>query len=293
MDTTTGSGLEIRRVSIDSLTLDPANARAHGDANIMSIVGSLKRFGQAEPLVVHKPTGRVIGGNGRLVAMQKLGWTECDVVELEINDLDATALGIALNRTAELAEWDNPALARLLEQLREEDALVGVGFDDADIDELLNELEMGEPGEVNDQGPGTPPETPISQLGDLWTLGNHRLMCGDSTDAADVERLVGSDTPVLMATDPPYVVGYTGADRPGNSGKDWSATFRETEIEDLGEFLRDTFKATLPRLTDNAGIYIWHAHLKLPVLVQVFEEFGLLAHQPIIWAKPSSTFEDK
>ena len=125
MDTRT---LEIKRVPLDSLHLDPANARTHGEQNLETIQASLQRFGQAEPLVVHAGTGRVIGGNGRLVAMRKIGWTECDVVQLDIDDLQATALAIALNRTAELATWDEPALGRLLEELRAEDSLDGIGF---------------------------------------------------------------------------------------------------------------------------------------------------------------------
>src|SRR5882762_4268483 len=135
--------LTIRRVPLDSLHLDPANAREHGPENLEAIVGSLRRFAQAEPLVVQKKTGRVIGGNGRLVAMKQLGWTECDVVEVDVDDLTATALGIALNRTSELAEWNEPALAKLLEELRSEDALDGVGYSPQDIDALLAELENG------------------------------------------------------------------------------------------------------------------------------------------------------
>ncbi len=162
------AGLEIRRVSLASLHNDPANARAHDDANLEAIRASLERFGQAEPLVVQAASGRVIGGNGRLVAMKRLGWTECDVVELEVDNLQATALGIALNRTAELAEWDQPALAQLLVELRAEEALAGVGYEEADVDALLAELEeQAHPGEVDDPGPGDPPKTPATRLGDL------------------------------------------------------------------------------------------------------------------------------
>ena len=288
---TTLSGLTIKRVALDSLHLDPANARAHDTRNLAAIEASLSRFGQAEPLVVQAGTGRVIGGNGRLVAMSKLGWAECDVVELDLESIDATALGIALNRTAELAAWDEPALGRLLEELQREDALLGVGFADAEIDALLEELGNAlEPGEVDDPGPEVPPEEPVTRAGDLWLLGEHRLLCGDSTSAADVERLMAGDQAALMATDPPYCVDYTGADRPQNSGKDWSEKYREVEIKDLGEFLRGVFSAVMPRLREDAGIYIWHAHLQYPVIDTVFQEFGLLRHQPIIWVKPSSTF---
>ena len=120
--------LRIRRVPLEKLHLDPANARVHGPHNHAAIAASLQRFGQAEPLVVQRSTGRVIGGNGRLAAMRELGWKECDVVEIDVGDLTATALGIALNRTADLADWDEPALASLLEELRAEDSLEGVGW---------------------------------------------------------------------------------------------------------------------------------------------------------------------
>ena len=88
--------LIIRRVPLGSLHQDPANARQHGERNLEAIRASLRRFGQAEPLVVHKTTGRVIGGNGRLAAMLELGWGECDIVEIAVDEVTATALGIAL-----------------------------------------------------------------------------------------------------------------------------------------------------------------------------------------------------
>jgi ParB-like chromosome segregation protein Spo0J len=138
-------GLAIRRVPLASLHLDPANARLHGDENLAAIEGSLKRFGQAEPLVVQKATGRVIGGNGRLVAMKKLGWQECDVVEVEVDDLTATALGIALNRSASLAAWDEATLAKLLQELKVNDALDGVGYTAEDLDDLLAGLDDSGP----------------------------------------------------------------------------------------------------------------------------------------------------
>jgi len=137
------TGLQIQRVPVDSLHTDPANARVHNDVNMAAIVGCLRRFGQAEPLVVQAGTRRIIGGNGRWVAMKQLGWTECDVVELPVENIDATALGIALNRSGALAEWNEPELARLLEQLRAEDSLEGVGFSDADLNALLDELQAG------------------------------------------------------------------------------------------------------------------------------------------------------
>jgi DNA modification methylase len=287
--------LAIRRVPLDSLQLDPANARLHGPGNLEAIVGSLKRFGQAEPLVVQKSTGRVVGGNGRLVAMKKLGWKDCDVVELDIDDLQATALGIALNRTADLATWDEAALVKILQELKAEDALEGVGYSPEDIDSLLDEIQdKASPTLVDDPGPQAPPEEPVTKPGDLWLLGEHRLLCGDSTKAEDVARLMAGEKAALLSTDPPYCVDYTGMDRPVHngkpSGKDWSHVYREVDIEDLGEFLDAAFAACLPHVREDAALYVWHAHVQQPVIAAAFERHALLLHQIIVWVKPTATF---
>jgi len=283
--------LTIKRVPIESLHLDPANARDHGPENMDAIVASLTRFGQAEPLVVQESSGRVIGGNGRLSAMKQLGWTECDIVELDVDDLTATALGIALNRTGQLADWNEETLGRLLSELRDAGELDGVGYSDSDIDELLDGLQADiDVGNIDDEGPVDPPEEPVSRRGDLWLLGDHRLLCGDSTEAEDLRRLLDGETAALLATDPPYCVSYTGDDRPGDSGKDWSDVYREIDIADLGEFLDDVFKVVLPRLDSHTGIYVWHAHVQQPTIAALFERHDLLLHQVLVWVKPSATY---
>lgn len=276
-------------VPIGRLYGNPANPRIN-DAAVGPVAASLRRFGWRQPIVA-RPSGEVIAGNTRLKAALELDMTEVPVVWFEGPDIEAVAYAIADNRTHEFSEWDEPALAKLLEELRAEDSLDGVGYTDADIEELLAELADAEDSEdVDDPGPEEPPETPISKPGDLWVLGHHRLLCGDSTNAADVERLMAGDTAALLSTDPPYCVDYTGADRPQDSGKDWSSKYREVEIKDLGEFLRAVLSAVLPRTRENAAVYVWHAHLQYPVIDAVFQEFDLLRHQPIIWKKPSSTF---
>lgn len=287
---TNHEGLQVAWVPIERVFGNPANPRIN-DAAVDPVAASLRRFGWRQP-VVAKRTGEVIAGNTRLKAAARLGMTEVPVVWFDGPDIEATAYAIADNRTHEFSEWDEPALAKLLEELRAEDSIDGVGYSDADIDELLAELaaDAEDEGEVDDPGPEVPPETPISRPGDLWILGDHRLLCGDSTKAEDVGRLMGGDTAALLSTDPPYCVDYTGADRPQASGKDWSDMYREVEIKDLGEFLRAVLGAVLPRTRDNAAVYVWHAHLQYPVIDAVFQEFDLLRHQPIIWKKPSSTF---
>ena len=283
-------GLTIARVPLNSLTLDPANARQHGERNMEAITASLQRFGQTEPLVVQRSSRRVIGGNGRLAAMRKMGWTECDIVEVDVDDLQSTSLAIALNRTAELAEWDNDTLGRLLDELRAEDALEGIGYTSGEVDDLLRKLERDHNGELDDPGPGEPPADPIAKPGDLWLLGeNHRLLCGDSTKLEDVQRVMDGERAALCATDPPYLVDYTG-DRPNDSGKDWSDKYREIDIKDGAGFFRSVFSNVKAVIAPHAAIYCWHAHKRCGMIQRVWEELGIVDHQQIIWVKPAAVF---
>lgn len=106
-----------RRVSIDDVFEDPANARKHGAENLTAIKASLRSFGQVEPLIVQRSSMKVIGGNGRLKVMRQLGWTEVDIADTDIDNASAAALGIALNRTSELATWDADALDQILREI--------------------------------------------------------------------------------------------------------------------------------------------------------------------------------
>jgi len=276
-----------RRVPLIDLARDPSNARIHGQANLEAIAASLRRFGQAEPLVVQKGSLRIIAGHGRLDAMRALGWKDADVVELDVSNLDATALAIALNRTAELAEWDDAVLAKLLGELQEAGAAAGTGYSTDEIDELLEELRAGA-GDVDDPGPGEVPEKPVSRPGDLWLLDGQRLLCGDSTKAEDVARVLAGERPVLVATDPPYGVAYSGADRPGKGGKNWAAAGRGADVAhaDLDRLLDGFLAAALARAAKGVAVYVWHATVRQPAIAAAFERRGLLLHQIVVWAKP-------
>lgn len=128
----------MRLMGLDELHQDAANARIHSQKNLQAIADSLKQFGQVEPLVVQKSTGKVVGGNGRLEAMRSLGWTQAHVAVVDLTDTKATALGIALNRTAEIADWDYEVLSTLLKDLNTQDIdLAGLGFDFDDLSPLL------------------------------------------------------------------------------------------------------------------------------------------------------------
>jgi len=191
------------KIQITELSLDPKNARKHSARNLEAIAASLNKFGQRKPIVVHR--GVVLAGNGTLEAAKSLGWTEIDVAEVpEDWDNDtAKAYALADNRTAELAEWDESELAKQLLELQDADwDIEQLGFEVpalADIDGDVDEDEVPEP-----------PVEPVSKLGDIYQLNRHRLMCGDSTDLASVERLMNGAKADMVFTDPPYNVEFKG-----------------------------------------------------------------------------------
>lgn len=195
---------------LDTLILDPANVNTHPEHNLRSIADSLAMFGQVEPLVVQKSTGKVIGGNGRVEVMRGKGETSAYVVELDIDDTKAAALGIALNRTAKTSVFDDDGLAKLLASLPD-DLQIAAGFDEKELAELINSLDTGPV--VEDEAPAPLPD-PVSRRGDVWLMGGHRLLCGDSTDAGDHLLLLGDAQIDAVVTDPPYGVGVAYASFP-------------------------------------------------------------------------------
>ena len=281
--------IAITWVATDRLYCSPSTPRIN-EAAVPHVADSIRRFGWRQPIVA-RPSGEVIAGNTRLKAAKQLGHEQVPVIWFEGTDLEATAYAIADNRTAEFAEWDEPALAKLLQELRTEDALDGVGFSSSDIDELLAQLEEqgGAQDPIDDPGPGEPPKIAVAKAGDLWILGNHRLLCGDSTRVADVHRVMDGKKAALVATDPPYLVGYTG-ERPLDSGKDWTDSYREIDIEDGDAFFRATFANVLEVLGPKGAIYCWHAHKRCGDIQRIWRELGILDHQQIIWVKPAPVF---
>jgi DNA modification methylase len=284
-----GKGLRIETLPLSALVPDPANVRLHDDRNLDAIRGSLARFGQQKPIVIDS-AGVIRAGNGTYQAAKALGWETIDVVRTSLEGLEAAAFAIADNRTSDLSTFDDAALATLLQSLRLEDALEGVGFDEREIDELLAGLDDAADGSlIDDPGAGDPPKQPVTQLGDLWILGPHRLLCGDSTKPDDLERLMAGQTAALLATDPPYLVDYTAGNhppsscnRPETANKGWDAyKDPQTGIAFFDSFL----KTCLPHVRQDAGVYQWHASKRQSLVEQAWEQNGLLVHQTIVWVK--------
>ena len=210
--------MQIEFVPIDSIHADPANAMTHPERNLATIKASLARFGQQKPIVVDK-AGIVRAGNGTLEAARQLGWDRIGIVRTALKGPEATAYAIADNRSAQLAEWDETALAEQLRALQSEDFdLRAVGYDEGEIDRLLermgSELAGGTPAE--DPGPQVDRAEELLRKwkvepGQMWIIPSkatpgkeHRLLCGDSTKAQDVARVMLGEKADLCFTSPPY-----------------------------------------------------------------------------------------
>jgi hypothetical protein len=190
-------------VPMGSLAPDPANARLHPEENLDAIRGSLLAFGQQKPIIADAK-GVIVAGNGLYLAARQLGWTRIAAIRTRLAGVDRTGYAIADNRTAELAEWDNEALARQLRDLEKEMDLADIGFSPDDLARLLGP--PGNEGLTDPDAVPAPPDEATTKLGDLWILGNHRLLCGDSSSADDVDRLLAGAAIHLVNTDPPYNV---------------------------------------------------------------------------------------
>lgn len=259
------------------------------DGSVDSVARSISQYGFRQPIVVDKG-GVVIVGHTRLKAAKKLGMTEVPVhVASDLSETKARALRIADNKTHELAGRDVDLLSAEVRALS-----TLPGFDDFELGMGPKELETamnpdGRDGLVDADDVPEPPKKVKTKRGDLWVLGGHRLMCGSSTDIADVKKLMNGSRAAIVSTDPPYLVDYTG-DRPNDSGKDWSAQYKEVEIKDAARFFRDLFSNVIEVIAPKAAIYCWHAHKRCGEIQSVWKSLGILDHQQIIWVKPTVVF---
>jgi 16S rRNA G966 N2-methylase RsmD len=198
--------MRISQVPVDDLIPDPSNARKHSEKNLDAIKGSLAKFGQQKPIVIDK--GKVVlAGNGTLEAAKALGWAKirCVTTDLDTNT-DKTAFALADNRTSELAEWDSDVLGKELQSLYEDDFDIGsIGFD---IDDYISEPVV-EGNTDDDAVPEVADNIHGVKRGDVYLLGEHRLLCGDATSKDDVDGLMDGAKADMVFTDPPYGISVT------------------------------------------------------------------------------------
>lgn len=267
-------------VEVDSLTPDPDNARLHPEANLESIKESLSRHGQLKPLVVRAENRVVVAGNGTLEAAKALGWTEIAVNLVDLSHLEAMGYGLADNRTAELAVWDVEVVARLA-RLQQEAGENPIGWTAED----LVALRMGAPvGDVDKIPPI--PANPVTRLGDLWILGEHRILCGDSACREHVGKLLGKHKASLMATDPPYGVAFGEANHNPRS-KSWAPIVGDKRAGGgMRSWLAGAIKCWIPSIRMDSAVYVWSAPLaEGHRCYEALIDAGLHVQSQIVWVK--------
>jgi len=265
---------------IDKLIPFARNPRTHSDAQIAQIAASIQEFGFNNPILVDTKAG-IIAGHGRLLAARKLGLTEVPVIVLDhLSEAQKRAYIIADNKLAENAGWDDELLRSELAALQEEDFDVCLlGFEDDDLARLLAAQDATE-GLTDEDAVPALTETPVSRMGDLWSLGNHRLLVGDATSHEDVVRLMAGETADLVFTDPPYNVDYEGytEQRLKIKGDRMSDT-------DFKRFLEAAFRSCRTAVKPGASLYVCHSSSWQREFQNALESAGFEVRCQIIWAK--------
>jgi len=237
--------MEIKTVKISELKPHPKNPRVHPDSAIEKLERSIKEFGWTNPILV-SADGYILAGHARLKAAEKAGIKEVPVIYLPLEGAKAEAYLIADNRLQDETDWDLTKLKDLLQELDTGELdLELTGFDMGEIEDLMTQFHV--PGEIIEDEVPEPPEEPITKPGDLWILGRHRLLCGDATVAADVERLMDGKKADMVFTDPPYGMkldtDYSKMQGNSRKGKTYSKVIGDNEdfSEDLINTIFDNF----------------------------------------------------
>ena len=269
--------------SIQELKSDHKNARRRTDRSTKLIQESLQRYGAARSIVIDEDN-RILAGNGTIEGAKALGLTKLKVIDAAgdeviavrrtgLSEDEKVGLALADNRTSDLSDWD----AEMLQQLSEEHD-ISPWFEQEDLDALLQKAEQLEPVEGNTDPDDVPeaPEDPITKPGDLWILGNHRLLCGDSTNIQHVERLMDGQKADMVFTDPPYGMNLdTDYSKMGDGGKTHKAVIADDEQYDAG-FLLSAFAYC-------KEIFLWGADYYIETLGRSYPSLGSW----IVWDKYS------
>lgn len=280
--------MNIQQVSVDKLKAAAYNPRKQlkpGDAEYEKLKRSITEFGYVEPVIWNKITGNVVGGHQRLQVLKDLGHTEVDCVIVELDEKREKALNVALNKIQ--GEWDKDKLAALLTELDGSEFDVTLtGFEAAEIDELMNAFYSKEAVQddfdVDEEHKEIKAKGAITKTGDIWKLGVHRLMCGDSTSSADFAKLMNSNKAQMSVTSPPYGVG------------------KDYETKGIEPWF-DTMRPVIENLTKYAGIVCWNlgdlystgTQFIEPTSVYSVDMFSKCGFRPIwirIWKKQGMNF---
>jgi len=280
--------LAIEHVAIGDLRPDPFNPRRISDAELEALTRSIQEFGLVAPIIARREDRTVIGGHQRLVAARRLGWKTLPVIFLDLGVEQARLLNLALNKIS--GQWDTELLAQMLADLKpvEDIDLSLSGFGEDEIAKLLKSLEA--------RDKRSRPETfdleaaweeaqraPGVTRGDIWRLGDHRVMCGDATDSEAVSRLVGAQRANMAFTDPPYNVDLGRHGGASRTGRRRTIANDALPPEQWESFCRAWAQNLLAHV--DGALYICMSTREWPVVSRVLEELGGHWSDTIIWAK--------
>lgn len=274
--------MKVEQVSVGKIREYERNSRVHSDVQVEQIMASIREFGFANPILLGAGDV-IIAGHGRFEAAKRLEMDKVPAIRLKhLTEAQQRALVIADNKIAENAGWDEELLAREIADLQQDGFDLGVlAFSDAELDKLMAEadggLEEGLPAGVDDL-PAEAAEM-VSEPGDVWLLGRHRVICGDSTSGDVVAALLEGDVADLVWTDPPYNVNYEGA----------SGSIKNDNLsgDAFSSLLEDAFRGAHEALKPGGAIYVAHADTEGRAFREAFEAVGFKLSGCLVWVKPS------
>ncbi len=269
---------ELRVIPVSELKPAEYNPRKKlkpGDKEYEKIKNSIEEFGFADPLVVNADM-TIIGGHQRLTVAMELGYTEVPCAVVDIDKVREKALNIALNKIT--GAWDENLLADLLEDIQNSDFDLGkTGFDPPEIEQLFNQVHDKAVKDDDFDVEEELQKPTFSKLGDLWILGKHRIVCGDSTKPDTYEKLMDGEKANLLLTDPPYLVAYSNT----------SGSIKNDDLSDKEgyEFLKNAFACFKENLADDSSAYVFYATSKSRVFYDAFEDAGFRVSCGLVWRK--------
>lgn len=271
--------LEIVYLPPGDLTPYENNARKHAPNDIDAIIASIEKFGFSDPIGIWSDKNIIVEGHGRQIAALQMGLSEVPCIRLDhMTDEQRRGYALAHNKTAELSEWD---FSKLDEELK---ALDSEGFEMSDLGFDMEAIGGGTPQADEDDFDVEPPEEPKAKPGDIYQLGRHRLMCGDSTSIIDIEKLMDGRKADCVVTDPPYNMAYEGA---GNTHNRAAHRIMNDNMgrDEFREFLRSVYFTMKQAMRDGASFYVFYKELGEGVFISTLEDAGLKYKQELIWVK--------
>lgn len=273
--------MNIQKIKIDKLipaTYNPRKDLKPNDPEYIKIKNSIENFGFVSPLIINKDM-TVIGGHQRLKVLKELGFTELECIVVDLDKTNEKALNIALNKIQ--GDWDEEKLEELLQELKLQNFDTNLtGFDFDEVDEMLKDISGSKEDDFDIDSAYEEIEEPITKPGDVWILGNHRLMCGNSTQKEDVMHLMNKQKADMLLTDPPYNVDYVG--KTVDALKIANDNMNDIQFY---EFLKEAFINMFDSTKEGASIYVFHADTEGLNFRKAFKDAGFKLAECLIWKK--------